>query len=409
MSRHEIIAEFCSVRPGCQWQNDDGVSVTIIGEVVIEGQKDRTKIKGQIVPNELAPGLTYRFYGDWKDHWKHGRQFVFEAFTTEKPSGQDAIIAYLGQCKGIGPSTAAKLWELYGEDSVRKLREEPEAVAASVPRLNKQKCEQAAEFLRRSERTERTKIDLFALLKGRGFPKKVTEKLIEDYGPTAAIVVARNPYCLMKYKGCGFLGTDKMYLDLKHNPSRLKRQALCAWHAVASQSSGDTWFPFHIVRDGLNQNIASATVDVVRAMELATRGGLLAEKFVGGQRWVAERARAEQEERIAELIEEARQESRETPPVWTEMVRAIADVSDHQREHIAAATSEIIGVLAGRPGTGKTYTVARLVRLLQERYGEDEIAIAAPTGKAAVRVTEAMEKNGLSLRASTIHSLLKVG
>jgi hypothetical protein len=326
MSRHEIIAEFCCVRPGCQWVNDDGVSVTIIGEVVIKGQDGRTKIKGQIIPDELTPGLTYRFYGDWKEHWKHGRQFVFEAFTTEKPSGQDAVIAYLGQCKGIGPATAAKLWHIYGEDAVRKLREDPDDVAVAVPRLGKEKCEQAAEFLRRSERTERTKIGLFSLLKGRGFPKKIADKLIDDYGPAAVVVVFRNPYCLMQYKGCGFLGTDKMYLDLKHNPARLKRQALCAWHAIASQSGGDTWFPFHVVRDGLNQNISSATVDIPRAMELAVRGGLLVEKFAGGQRWVAERVRAEQESRIAKLIEEARQESKETPPVWTDLAHLIDEM-----------------------------------------------------------------------------------
>ena len=410
MSRHEIIAEFCGIRPGCQWPVDDGSNaVTIIGEVCIEGRDGLSKIKGQIVPNELTTGLTYRFYGDWKDHWKHGSQFVFEAFSVEAPSGQDAIIAYLGQCNGIGPATAAKLWHLYGEDSVRKLREEPDEVAHVIPRLTQAKAREAAEFLRKSERTERTKIDLFALLRGRGFPKKITERLIQDYGPAAAVIVARNPYCLMQYKGCGFLGTDKMYLDLKHNPSRLKRQALCAWHAVASQSTGDTWFPFYVVRDGLVRNISSATVQIEKAMELATRGGLLVEKFHKGHRWVAERTRAEQEAAIADLIEEARQEAKVTPPVWTSLVPLIADVTDHQRENLEAATTEIIGVLAGRPGTGKTYTVARLVKLLQDQYGADEIAICAPTGKAAVRVTEAMANNGLSLRASTIHSLLGVG
>lgn len=412
MARHEIIAEFCGVRPGCQWPVDDGSNaVTIIGEVQIEGRDGLglSKIKGQITPNELTTGLTYRFYGDWKDHWKHGTQFVFEAFSVEMPSGQDAIIAYLGQCKGIGPMTAAKMWHLYGENAVQKLREEPDEVAHAIPRLTQAKAREAAEFLRRSQRTEKTKIDLFALLRGRGFPKKITERLIQDYGPAAAVIVARNPYCLMRYKGCGFLGTDKMYLDLKHNPGRLKRQALCAWHAVASQSSGDTWFPFHVVRDGLIRNIASATVNIPRAMELATRGGMLVEKFDKGQRWVAERVRAEQESTIASLIEEARQEAKVTPPVWTNLVPLIADVTNHQRENLEAATTEIIGVLAGRPGTGKTYTVARLVKLLQDQYGADEIAICAPTGKAAVRVTEAMNKNGLSLRASTIHSLLKVG
>lgn len=417
MSRHEITAVFCGIRRGCEWQNDDG-SLTIIGSARVSlsdaaspGGK-MIDIKGQVPCREsLTDGLTYRFYGQTKTHHKYGDQFCFESFVVEAPVGQEAVTAYLSQCRGIGPKAAFNLWQQFGEEAIAKVKECPTEIVATLKGFTLEKAQAASELLCSMERTEKSKMGLLGLLKDRGFPRNITDKLIDLYGVEAATVVHRNPYLLMRFKGVGFLRADKMYLDLRHNPARLKRQALCAWHAIAKQSEGHTWFPFAVVRDGLRASISSATVDVERAMQLATRAGLLAETFHNGQRWVAERKKADDESRIVELIEEAREEARSVIQTqWSGVARELGeDVSGHQRDNARLATSGFIGVLAGRPGTGKTYTVARIVSRLKEHFGEDSIAIAAPTGKAAVRVTAAMEAVGLKLRARTIHSLLGFG
>ncbi len=408
-SRHELTGVFLGIRPKCQWENEDG-TLTIIGSVRVgTGVETEIKtIKGVIYQGDLVVNVTYRFYGQTKEHHKHGSQFCFEAFTIEQPVAEDAVIAYLSQCNGIGPRTARAIWCEYGEQSVQMLRESPEVVASVIPRLTEAKAKEASDYLKSTQSTERTKMDLLGVLKGRGFPKKVIEWLIRDFGPVAATLVHRNPYILMRYKGCGFLKTDKMYLDLRHNPSRMKRQALCAWYAVAKQSGGDTWFPFYVVRQALAQQISSANLDVEKAMQLAIRGKMLVEKFHKGQRFVAEYTKARDEEQISNLIEEARREFLDNvaPLLWAGVAERIEGVTDHQRENAILATWGFIGVLAGRPGTGKTYTVARIVRALKEQFGEQHIAIAAPTGKAAVRVTAAMQSVGLSVRATTLHSLL---
>jgi len=417
LSRHELTAVFCGIRRGCEWQNDDG-SLTIIGSARIALSDAASPcgkmidIKGQIpCRDSLTDGLTYRFYGQTKTHPKYGDQFCFESFVVEAPVGQEAVCAYLSQCRGIGPKAAFAMWQKWGEDAVETLRERPEEVVPLIRGFTVEKAIAASDLLKSWERTERSKIGLLGLLKGRGFPRNITDKLIDLYGVEAATVVHRNPYLLMKFKGVGFLKADKMYLDLGHNPARLKRQALCAWHAIAKSGEGHTWFPFAAVRDGLRASISSATVDVERAMQLAVRAGLLSETFHNGQRWVAERRKADDEQRIAWLIEEARAEleSNAAPLLWEHVASAIGGITDHQRDNAQLATSGFIGVLAGRPGTGKTYTVARMVAMLQTMVGEWNIAIAAPTGKAAVRVTAAMEAVGLGLRAKTIHSLLGFG
>ena len=81
----------------------------------------------------------------------------------------------------------------------------------------------------------------------------------------------------------------------------------------------------------------------------------------------------------------------------------------HQSAELRRALSGPIGILGGGPGTGKTFTVAALVADLSTTVGIDNICIGAPTGKAAVRVTEVMQKAGLPIRARTWHSILKGG
>ena len=413
-SRHELIGSYQGLKhPSCCWLNED-LTQTIIGRVDVETKSAdgsirvvEHHIKGSIYPNQLVRNITYRFFGFWKE-FRGVDQFVFESFVAETPAGEEAVVAYLCQCKGIGPVMARSIFRLYEDEAVQKLREEPEVVAGSVPRFSIEKAREAAAFLKESQTTERSKIDLFGLLKGRGFPKKVIDKVLADFGAESSQVVARNPYILMRYKGCGFLKTDKMYLDLGLPATKMKRQALCAWHSIASQSGGDIWFPFHIVQSGLRKNISSVAIDIERAMALAIRAKMLSEKFHKGQRWVAEYVRDQQEQKIADLLDEARREQEEKvkPVLWAHIADKVKGISNHQREQLKLATYGFVGILSGRPGSGKTYTVARFVQALKEEFGEQHIAIATPTGKASVRATAAMNAVGIPLVASTSHSLL---
>ncbi len=82
------------------------------------------------------------------------------------------------------------------------------------------------------------------------------------------------------------------------------------------------------------------------------------------------------------------------------------NLTPHQSVQLRKATAGPIGILGGGPGCGKTYTVAQLVRRLESSVGLDQICVGAPTGKAAVRVTETLSKHGIGLRARTWHSIL---
>jgi exodeoxyribonuclease V alpha subunit len=115
----------------------------------------------------------------------------------------------------------------------------------------------------------------------------------------------------------------------------------------------------------------------------------------------AEYARADARRRKAQRIR--------TPGIlWPRMGRQ-EGLYPHQRQQAEIALSRPVGVLAGVPGTGKTHTAAAIIERVARSWGEGAIAVCAPTGKAAVRLTSALAGRGLSLRATTIHQLLEIG
>ena len=398
--QREIVAEFRRERH--VFENED--SRVVIADAVCDGHE--ITIKGEAAENQLRPGLTYRFYGHVFTHAKYGEQFVFAAFVAETPATEEAVIAYLKQCHGIGPGIAGQLWSEFGPMAVQVLRTDPDQAAAKCPRLKREVALEASEWLVSFESVERAKMDLLGLLSGRGFPKKAVDQSLQKWGSEAAALIRGNPYRLMALRGCGFLKTDKMYLELGHNPAKLKRQALCAWHAIARDTEGHTWYPLSVAQGAINRRVSGGQLNATKATRLAVRAKMLAEREHQGCQWIAEEKKAFAEQRLAGAIYAAADESSQWPS--TEQL-ATAGMSDHQLDELSKALGGgPVGLLTGSPGTGKTFTAAAVIRWLAKEFGDASVAVCAPTGKAAVRLTEAMQANGISIPAVTIHRLLVV-
>jgi hypothetical protein len=128
-------------------------------------------------------------------------------------------------------------------------------------------------------------------------------------------MIRQNPYRLMQFRGVGFKRADALYLELDGNPARLKRQGLCAWHAVASNSDGDTWFYKQQIVTALGGAISGADIRPEKAMEFCDRSGLLSvirtdgvegdPHWDGSVAWLAEGRKARNETRLASYIVEA--------------------------------------------------------------------------------------------------------
>ena len=88
-------------------------------------------------------------------------------------------------------------------------------------------------------------------------------------------MIRRNPYLLQRFRGCGFLRCDKLYLHLGGDPARLKRQAYCAWNTLARDTDGHTWHPVSHVHRGLLGSVSGVDIKAIPAVKLAKRGGLI--------------------------------------------------------------------------------------------------------------------------------------
>ncbi len=367
-------------------------------------------VLGDMPEGELTAQIEYRLYGKKEHNDKFGQQFRLSTFVIAKPHSRTGVIRYLckaGQGKGLGEATATALWNKFGADAVRILRESPEvAVAAADARgFSIEKAKAVAEQLSDWSSIEDCSIELIELLNGRGFPRDIARKAVKAWGNRAGEIIHRDPYKLMRFKGVGFLKTDAMYLDLGLPPAKLKRQAYAAAYVVASDSNGHIWHPIETAMKGIKAKISYEKCEPEKALSLAKRGKLLIARVDdGGQRWIAERSDAENEAFVAQHVANAMAER----PSWPGIEILDNGPSEHQLEQLSRALRGAIGLFCGSPGTGKTYTAAPLIRAIINRHGIDSIACAAPTGKAAVRLSESLASYKVPLRATTIHSLLGV-
>lgn len=384
------------------FQDSDPEARTIIGTLA-----DDTVVKGRARRGALECGLTYRFLGHWTTHPRFGKQFAFSSFSPAMPAGERATVKYLTKGPGIGSARAQRIWNLFRERSLEVVRTEPERIAAEIEGMTPERAEAAAEYFRAHERLEKLTIEVNDLLSGKGFPRSLPDRVIREWGEDAPRIIREQVWPLMRFTGVGFLRTDALYLELGHDPAAIERQAYAVWHAMATDGNGHTWFPVTLAALVLNQTISNGRADADRAIAHGVDHGVLVHANRRGGGWLAEPGKADAESRLAECIHHTERESAAESRRWP----AVADeqcLTPHQIEHAARAMAGHLGILAGSPGTGKTYTLARIIQAIGRERGGARIAVCAPTGKAAVRATESLAAAGVPCVATTIHRLLGV-
>lgn len=378
-----------------------------------------TSVKGRADIDELVPHQTYTFDGRWtiyknKRSGEQSRQFVFDHFVQTEPHGREGVITYLcqaGEGHGIGSARATLLWQKFGSDAINVLCDTPEIVADLIPGLPLEKAQQASAWLHRNRAMRDSTVQVIELLAGRGFSKHTAKRAITVAGVKTAQFIRRDPFWLLKFPTCGAKKCDAMYTSLGLNPARLKRQAIHACYALEADNNGHTWFPVEVAIQGIRDNVGGVELREARAIKLAKRakklvtlrtdssGGTIVDK--GGRLWVSPCQKASKESKLSQLIADAITEPHEWPDALT-----VPNIDQEQPAVLAKALQGPIAILGGRPGAGKTRVTANLIKVLIDKFGEDEIGIGAPTNMAAKRLTEVMATWGVGLQARTWHSLL---
>src|SRR5574343_396017 len=192
---------------------------TIVGEVEVANELNGRKlsaVKGSVEEEELEPGLTYRFYGQWESYKnrltrQEEQQFAFRTFVRSQPFNRGGVVRYLQSAPNVGQATAEALWAKFQGDAVRILREQPEVASAAVGAwFNEERAREAALWLIGEAGMEACTIELIDLLGGRGLPRTTAKKAVQVWGNRAAKMIRGNPYLLMRFRGCGYLRTDAL-------------------------------------------------------------------------------------------------------------------------------------------------------------------------------------------------------
>jgi len=403
---------------------------TIIGTARLPDGNTIT-IRGNAAEGVLIRGLQFRFYGHWRTHPKYGRQFQFSTVVQDEPVSEETVVAYLTQCRSpdrgsISRRVAEALFEKFGLDSIGALIRDPVAACEGIRQWPAEKATIAADYLKRQTGTQRAKMDLIELLDGSGVPRATVDRAIRTWGNAAANQIRENAYLLCDLPGIGFRLADKIWCEIarrecKGNPEALAARladpvrqmwAVCDAIARQTQSTGSTWHSAAWARAQVAAVVSQAAANPARAIQDGLSEGRLRlhlqTNVSGGM--VALRRAAENEDDVATWISDARKQAANWPDIDAIAAQAPdgEPLSGHQLDAIRIATGGQVGCLQGSPGVGKTFAVACIVRAIIDQHGDDSIAVAAPTGKAAVRVQQSMAAIGIGLQAGTIHRLLRV-
>lgn len=343
-------------------------------------------IVGPLWPEELAMGCQHVFYGSWKTSAKYGEQFKFESATLVMPKDEDAVKAYLAQAPGVGKETARRLWDKYGEHAVDAAKE-----PASYKGLmsSPERVRRATAYFQSIEATQEITLALNKLFAHQNLPTKLKAWLIADYGVKAVEVVEANPFVLLKYDGVGFLKADALWKRLQKPLDSLLRGVECAVYATGNSMGGSVWHDRRTIHNTIDGIVGTKHLKPAECIDAAVGQRKLAEE----DGLLALACEADCERQVASLAVTLMTAwdtdgfVDDDKNVWP-AIQDIRGLSEHQAEQLAVSLSSPLTAFSGGPGTGKTHTLAALIRAIVEEQGG--ITVSAPTGKAAVRCTEAL-------------------
>ena len=350
-------------------------------------------------------GAEYVMAGRWVENERFGRQFKYTSITLATPITEQGVKAYLKKtCEGVGPAIAQRLWDAYGKDVCDVLRTDPDRAASEISGLSSSKANAISEVLTSRHELEEVNIQLSSLLDGYGFRSSVYADVLERWGVDAPRKIRINPFCLLTHHipSVGFRRVDKLFCDLNDgNEAKLnspKRLAIAAWWALKHDASGHTWYNVNKIDQALRE-LGAKNFNLKQIVSILKRAKWIDSRIFNGQVYITDSDRARCEHDVAMMLADHM-----GAPVEPYQLSDSGNLTPHQFDAATTALSTPIGILCGTPGTGKTFTLSRIVR--DALTNGLSIAVVAPTGKAAVRCTAAMETCGVKLGATTIHTLL---
>ncbi|GGA37861.1 ATP-dependent RecD-like DNA helicase [Kroppenstedtia guangzhouensis] len=402
-------------------ENQYGVFTLRVTESSEPLDKEEVVVVGNMVLPH--PDETVVVYGDWKEHPKYGRQYRIRHMKKVLPQTREAVAKYLssGLFPGVGKKTAEKIVDFLGPDVLEKAAVDPE-ILKRVPGITESRANTIADGLREHQALEQALVQLYQL----GLGPAIALKVVQTYKEATLDIIRQNPYRLIEeVEGIGFRRADEIARKrglAPDSPERFQAATLFALRE-ASLSRGHVYVTEEQLTREINVLLTPQGKDLFSSSErkkylerMAQEERIVEDhgKYYLPSLFYAEHGAAI---RVRDWLEQKLE-----PTPARELFEAVGVVeeelkvsyADRQREAMTMAVDSPVMILTGGPGTGKTTVIRGICHLFAklnecsldpahyETSGKPyPIRLAAPTGRAAKRMSEAT-----GLPAMTIHRLL---
>jgi exodeoxyribonuclease V alpha subunit len=366
--------------------------------------EDGTFTAAGILPDASAGGK-FKLTGYPKEHPVYGKQFSFSEYTVELPDTNESIEMFLasGSLKGVGKKMAAAMVGAFGADTLRIIEEEPHRLTA-IDGIGPKKAAGIHESF--AEHRELAEITLY--FKQFGISVATTIKMYGIYGADVIDAVKENPYRLAdEVYGIGFKSADRIAMKMGHGADSAHRLKSGILYVLArGANEGHSFLPQNLLLDEAAELLEVSREDIAdRLLDAVFEGDVYIEELDGRRAvfleayFVAERSVCRDLIRLDCATPEAIRSDVDNLIDMTERSSGIT-LSENQKYAVRESLGGGVFVITGGPGTGKTTIINTIINIMKS--SGLNTAIAAPTGRAAKRITETSGHE-----ASTIHRMLE--
>ena len=357
--------------------------------------------------NGIAPliGQLLEIEGEWVKHPKFGQQFKATTYKTVAPTEISGIEKFLasGAINGIGPAMAKKIVAEFGEKTLEIIAKSPNELL-KVPGIGKKTAEKiSTSYLEQSELTE-----IMVWLENHGISNTYAGKIFAKYGSFAIDIMEKDIYRLFQdIEGIGFLTADKLAFNLGIQRDDKRRIISGIDYALMQLcNNGHCCIPEMALVDKTAKILQVNNQIIFTILKERIDNGSLNTEVVGGETLIYPPYLYYAEKKVATRLLQLQQA---TEPLSEDNLSLFIKVwekdnqiqlAQKQKEAIKACLHHGVLVLTGGPGTGKTTVIKGILSILKAQGLK--IRLAAPTGRAAKRLSETTGQKAL-----TIHRLLE--
>lgn len=356
----------------------------------------------------LTVGESIEVEGKWVNHKTYGTQFEVSSFMPVTPSSIEGIYVYLssGMIKGIGEKMAKRIIDKFGVDTLDIIQNAPHRLS-EVEGIGSKKIEQIA----KSYEDNRELRNIIMQLSPYGITPNLCLKIYKKYKNKAVDVISRNPYKLAEdVRGIGFKVADKIAENLgidKLSKDRIMQGILYSLNQ--SLASGHTYLPKDILVQESSKLLGVEKEYILDCiLGLAYDQKIHIEKGFGHEDHIYLIPYYLSENGVCKQIIKLAQSDFKDLNIYVEKeIEKVEEetgikLANNQALAVKEAIKSGLVVITGGPGTGKTTTINTIIKVFENN--EQEVLLAAPTGRAAKRMSETSNKE-----AKTIHRLLEMG